>query len=875
MGHIRWEDLRLTLEETASLAESISDIDEETLRFLHAKANGWVAGTVLLLERMKADEPWNIPTPSETKSAVFHYFAEQVFMRLDTCTREVLMRTALLPWITEPMAEEVSENSDAAQIVRDLYQRGLFADRRADAPVRYQYHDLFREFLLDRCRVHFDTAALQSIKRTAAQVAEQAGQLDTAVSFYAETTSWDDLAQLICGVSETLLTQGRHQTLRGYIELVPEAEIEKHPWLLYWSGISRLVFDPINARKDLERAYPLFEAPKQDIVGQLLTCCGIIESYYGYGDNMAPTIAWGDRIQQLLQQHDGFPSPMIEAKVLMNLQGLIFACPHHPLIQEIEQSLPHTLPALDDQAARVGVAVAFMNLMLWRGHYAQMGQTFHDLSARSGQTALPPTHRVTLKVMEAHYAWATGNFSQAAATFDEALHIADRFGILVFRPLVLSCQLFLALLIGDHADGETRAHAVFAENFRHSGLTIGQSHLQSAGVALLRGNASTALTHATAALATIAPLCLPFFTCNCLTGLAKVVIELGQFEKARKRIGEALDLARVIRSPWLESMGLISLAYSYLREARLELDDEPLRTGLDIANRHDFVVLDLWWRPTVMADLLAHALEADIEVEYVRSIIRRRDLRAPSSEIDAWPWPIRVATLGRFEVILDDIPIAPSGKTQRKPLELLQYLCAAGEQGLHQQLIQEALWPDADGVAADQAFRTTLHRLRKLLRYDEAVQLSDGQVSLNASMVQVDSIAFERKLQQVDRDNVAALEKLCRDYRGNFLPGETAAWALPVRERLRAEYLALIERLGTLLEEQGKLPEAVREYLRALEVEPVAEVMCRRVMMTYVRLGRRSEAIGVYQRFSHALYTKLGISPAPETVSLYHTIAKT
>lgn len=42
----------------------------------------------------------------------------------------------------------------------------------------------------------------------------------------------------------------------------------------------------------------------------------------------------------------------------------------------------------------------------------------------------------------------------------------------------------------------------------------------------------------------------------------------------------------------------------------------------------------------------------------------------------------------------------------------------------------------------------------------------------------------------------------------------------------------------------------------------------------YVRLGRRSEAIGMYQRFSHALHTKLGIPPTQETVSLYHTITK-
>ena len=111
-------------------------------------------------------------------------------------------------------------------------------------------------------------------------------------------------------------------------------------------------------------------------------------------------------------------------------------------------------------------------------------------------------------------------------------------------------------------------------------------------------------------------------------------------------------------------------------------------------------------------------------------------------------------------------------------------------------------------------------------------------------------------------------------YRGHFLQGEIVSWVLPVREPLRARFLELTERLGALLEERGEVGEAAQKYLRALDVEPVAEVMCRRVIMTYVRLGRRSEAIGVYQRFSRALHTKLGVPPAPETVSLYHTITK-
>lgn len=382
VGHIRWEDLRLTFEETVSLARAVSDMDEETVRSLHAKANGWMAGTVLLLERMKANENWNAPASSETKTEVFHYFAEQVFMRTDSCSREVLMRTALLPWVTGAIAEEISEHPGAAQMVRDLYERGLFVDRRADAQVRYQYHDLFREFLLDRGCVHFDGEQLHSHKRIAAQVAERFGQQDAAVALYAETNSWDDLSRLICGGAEKLLSQGRNQTVQRYIGLVPEAEREKRPWLLYWSGISRLVFDPITARKDLECAHHHFQtAEQQDVAGLFLSCSGIIESYICGVDDMAPAIFWGDRVQQLLHQNDGFPSPTIEARVLTHLQGLMYAASHHPLLAELEESfVDRILSTLDDPAGRFGVIATFVNLPLWRGDFRRVRQMLDQLS---------------------------------------------------------------------------------------------------------------------------------------------------------------------------------------------------------------------------------------------------------------------------------------------------------------------------------------------------------------------------------------------------------------------------------------------------------------------------------------------------------------
>lgn len=874
IGHIRWDDLQLTLEETQALAASVPGLGQAALEAIRAQTKGWVAGTVLMLERLKSSEICTALNSSETHTSFFAYFAQEVFARLEDRTKTVLLRTALLPCMTGRMADEVSGHPGAERVLRELYERGLFVDRRVEAQVTYHYHDLFRAFLVDHCSRQCGEDERHDLKRTAAGVAERAGQQDTAVALYAETKSWDDLGRLICEISPILLSQGRYQTLQGYIALLPPTERRARPWLLYWSGMSRLVFNPLAARTDFELAYHLFESADQDHAGLLLTCSGIIESHYCEVADMTPTILWGDRLRRLLQRNKEMSSPNLEATVLARLNGLMLACPHHLLLADIYNRIDQVLTLLENPEAVIGVATVFTILALWKGDLSIAQLIASRVMARTQEAALSDLSRLTWKVSEANYAWNVGEWEQVKLKIQEAHALADRTGIALFKPMIWGTQTMGRLTEGDHAGAESSANLLHAVTHASQRLAQGQCSFYRAGSALMRGDLQAAHQHATQAVTTTAPLGIPFLLGNCRVGLAKILIELGQFEVAREHLTESVESARIIRSVITEIHCCLTMAQLSIKEGHAAEAERSLREGLQKAREGNHLCLDYWWRPRVMAELLAYALEAGIEVDYVRSVIRRRNLRAPSAVLKHWPYPIKIATLGRFDIVIDGAPLPITGKAQRKPLELLKYLCAAGTQGVLQDIIEEVLWPEGDGEAAGQAFRTTLHRLRRLLCHDDAVQVSDRHVSLDMSLVSMRHLAFEHMAQDADRTETVAVERALALYGGHFLQGETTSWVLPVRERLRALFLDLTERLGAILEEQGKVNEATQKYLHALEVEPVAEVMCRRVMMTYVRLGRRSEAIGVYQRFSQALHIKLGVPPTLETTSLYHAIAK-
>jgi len=141
-----------------------------------------------------------------------------------------------------------------------------------------------------------------------------------------------------------------------------------------------------------------------------------------------------------------------------------------------------------------------------------------------------------------------------------------------------------------------------------------------------------------------------------------------------------------------------------------------------------------------------------------------------------------IHTLGRYEVFLNGVPLRFKGRAPVRSLELLTALIAAGEGGAGAGRLADQLWPDADGFDAYRAFTTTLHRLRRLLKCNDAVQLSAGRVTLDPRICTVDAWEFERALRgAVDVD---AIDAVLDVYAGPFLGDDSSPWVIATRERL-------------------------------------------------------------------------------------------
>src|SRR6266850_605476 len=157
-----------------------------------------------------------------------------------------------------------------------------------------------------------------------------------------------------------------------------------------------------------------------------------------------------------------------------------------------------------------------------------------------------------------------------------------------------------------------------------------------------------------------------------------------------------------------------------------------LRNALQIGRRRDLMGCAGWHAPSV-AHLCAKALEAGIEVDYVKTLLKKRWLPLPEDayHIDAWPWPVKIYTLGEFRILIDDEPLVKKRKAPHRLMDFLKTVIAFGGSNVPATKLMDTLWPESDGAAAKENLDKTLQRLRHLSGHENMLPVRQARISLN------------------------------------------------------------------------------------------------------------------------------------------------
>ena len=414
MEVIGWQDLRLTLKESHDIVKlkARHTVSPEAIEHLHAATEGWLAGLMLMLKTAEIEkiDPRRLgKVPAER---IFDYFTGEIFDKTDTESQKFLLKTAFLPKMTVEMAEALTGFDSARRILPGLHRNHCFTERRFRSSPVYEYHPLFRDFLLLRAKKTFSAETLRDLHCHAAMLLEEADQTEAAMAILNDAGDWESMVQLILKHAPAMLAQGRNRSLEAWLSSLPKDIFKSVPWLSYWMGACLMFFDPLSSREYFEQAFERFKS-QEDAAGIFLAWSGIVNSIVYSFEEFKHFDPWIEAFDKIIASFPDIPSKDIEARVASSMfMALTLRQPQHPEVEawaERALSLAKGPETLNEKVQTLAYLLR---------HHVHIGNfekaTFAWESLKQLPVSRDASHgsQILEKLAEAIYFYNTGSFEK-------------------------------------------------------------------------------------------------------------------------------------------------------------------------------------------------------------------------------------------------------------------------------------------------------------------------------------------------------------------------------------------------------------------------------------------------------------------------------
>ena len=148
---LRGSDLDFDADCALALVRAVSGkaLEDDLGTVLIERTDGWAAGLQLIAISLQgADDPRAaLEEVAGTDRLLVEYLTAEVLDQQATSTREFLVQTSVLPWLSAPLCDAVTSGSGAREQLDLLWHRSVFVvplDRSLD---RLRYHHLFADLL--------------------------------------------------------------------------------------------------------------------------------------------------------------------------------------------------------------------------------------------------------------------------------------------------------------------------------------------------------------------------------------------------------------------------------------------------------------------------------------------------------------------------------------------------------------------------------------------------------------------------------------------------------------------------------------------------------------------------------------------------------
>ncbi|MCH8550938.1 MAG: hypothetical protein LAT62_03310 [Natronospirillum sp.] len=835
---------------------------------------GWAAGLMLLIEHWRRfDAP---VSESLLQRSLDDWFLEEVYKPLSEDDKALLRFCARPRLIPASLLESLTGEACAPERLRDLHEHHAFLRQEDDAELGpcYQFHDLFRDFLLQQAKAELDAQAISEMDHQWGQGLWQAGQWSDAAEMMIQAGDYASLANGLRQVAGILIQTGRGDQLFGWLQALPAEMRDTDPHLSMWLGMCVILNDTRMARAILSQAWQALSA-QQDYVHMAICWSGIVDSIWLEWAHISNYDPWIDAFLEHEQAfRDRLPKPLWYSLLRGMLTAYGYARPLDPELERWESETLKVLASSDvPDTERVMMASQVMYLNTWQfgrragaAHVMQLMRDNQDVVERASPLARSLWYTFTSL-------WALiyeADRDKCMAEAERGRNLIRSHGICTWDNAVPPLHCALCFEDREAYDDwmawfmrtDLKAHRPFYDTF--------QAHFL-AGQAWLHGRIAESIDHARKAVVAMDNHGSASISAGLRANLAGLLAESGQLSEALRHSREARVVHRETRGAFIDTMVFPALARIPLVRGQPQRALPYLKQWLPSAAREQ-LFFPLMIKADELSTLCALALQHDLEPDYAHWIIQARDLIPPRDETlrHAWPWRCRIHVLGRFDIELDGKP--GFRLSQKRSRALMSELIMAGPDGLAQSKLAADLWPDSPEQKALNSLHVTVHRVREQLGDPRVLLIEGGQIRLNPNLFWLDVWEFMALSRHLDKNSLVELQTAFDMYQG--LPQLSGLEQIDLeiyQESVSRAYERLAIALGQRLESNDP-DAALQVYQTALRHLVLVDGLWEGIMRIESSQQRWHRLKKVWDQVTALYQQELGGPPPKRMQALYETL---
>lgn len=900
------EELSFTLQETGQLYTQIFNISmrSPSLKSLHNKTNGWISGLILFYHSLRGRSIEEIDLLLKKLSGshkfISDYLEENVYSLMPPEIKSFMIRSSILSRINPEFCDELMDISNSGDILKQLENNHLFTFSYDEEKKWYYYHHLLRDFLKTKLS-HEMKNNIISLHKKAAALWEKRKEEEEALRHYIDAREYGKANTLLSGLSGNFFREGRINLIISYINEIPEAYINKEPWLIYNKArVLEITGKRNESIQTYRKALRIFRK-SGDLTGIGASLFALGLSYGITGDFLMSE----KKLKELMAQVRSDTGLQIGI-----LGSLIFVTAHQAKMSAADRYFMEAMslaPSSKDSADLSWIYFAQGFRHGFDGNFSEalkFGKDAEEICEKYGQY-----HLLGLNYHLISWSYYfLGYFTEGMNTASKGMEMVRERGYQdTSRAWLLADSALNSMALGKTSDalrdieeclnimrgqgsvwGQSWAYYIISDLSMKTGMTEEAEKYAKTGLELIR----------------ISGMALPLQKGALKIKLAESLIERGRLHKARPLMD---DLNRYLRKSGFLAVMIYFLRTGYYIEKK---DNDSalinLMSALDICETNKFDIR-IFFNDRLTAPLVELFARGKMR-GYIVSVFRktgsntRKELlrlqksKSPGisdaaaailGEISKLPPPgLKIYCLGEFRVFRcgREIP-APMWKS-KKARSLFKYLVHNRHRGYtSKDILMELLWPDEDPRVSSARLQDALWSLRKTLEPEiergtpssYLIRDADSYRIVLGEDGSVDTDSFSEEINLAEKtdnheDSIGHYLKAEALYRGDFLEEDPYTdWCIEKKQTLREKYLILLENIMKYYERRQEYSKSIEYAGKYLKADKYAENIYRKLMNYYSLTGSMSMAAMTFEKCRENL-KDIDSPLSGETLDLYNRL---